>query len=76
MGINMKQYKTVNLNVKIKLSRIPSAKEKRTLVEKLAYTISDEESHQGLYGWELKDSKSEKSLRVEHHYVTIRKMGI
>jgi hypothetical protein len=72
----MKQHKTVNINVKVKLNRIPSAKEKRNLVEKLSYTISDEEPHQGLYGWELKDSESEKSLKVENHCVTVRKMGI
>ena len=71
----MKQHNTINVNVKLKLNRKPSNKEKRKLVETIAYALDNQEPHQGLYGFEFGDEDSKKSLEVNHHYVTIRKMG-
>lgn len=71
----MKQNKTVNINVKFKLNRIPSKKEKTKLVETIAFILDSSEPHQGLYGFELRENDFLDSLNVEHHFVTERKMG-
>lgn len=67
----MKQHKMVNINVKVKLTRIPTSDEKMKLVEKIASLLD----HDGLYGFEFKSGQYSDSLMVDHHYVNIRKMG-
>jgi hypothetical protein len=72
----MKQHKIVNINVKVKLNRTPSTNEKKKLVETIAYILDSGEPHQGLYGFEFREKDFQDSLKVDHHYVAIRKMGI
>lgn len=70
----MKQHNTVNINVKVKLNRPPSVKERRNLVEWVASVLDCGGSDDGLYWVELTDDNN-KPLNVEHHFVTVRKMG-
>jgi hypothetical protein len=70
----MKQGKIVNLNVKIRLSRIPTKKEKQKLIELIA-NILDSGCGDSDYDLYLRDLGDASTLGVEHHYVTERKMG-
>lgn len=56
----MKQHKTVNVNVKIKLNRTPTSTEKMKLVEKVAALLD----HDGLYGFEFKSGQYDDSLTL------------
>ena len=67
----MKQHKTLNLNVKFKLSKIPSAKEKTNIIDALTYLLSNSEPHGGINGLSFGDN-----LKVDNYKVTIRKMGL
>ncbi len=69
----MNMNKEVNINVKIKLSRVPSKKEKRKLVEMIANVLDSSEPHQGLYGFDFRENDVLDNLDVKHHYVTERK---
>jgi hypothetical protein len=69
----MKQHKSINVNVKVKLSRIPSYKEKKILIENIARILDG--SGDNFYGIDLKDDDYSDTLKVDHHFVTIRKMG-
>ena len=71
----MKQHKIVNINVKIKLSRIPSFKEKQNLAGLVASVLDIQTGSEGLYNSDIKDDKSNEPLNVDHHYVTVRNMG-
>lgn len=66
----MKQNKIVNINVKVRLSRKPSRKEKMTLVRFIADALDS--ASVNFYHSNLGDKTP---LAVDHHYVTVRKMG-
>lgn len=72
----MKQGKIVNINVKVKLNRIPSKAEKQKLVELIDNILDDGigSAEYFLYMSDL-NSGGKTSLNVDHHHVTIRKMG-
>jgi hypothetical protein len=71
----MKQGKIVN--VKVKLNRTSSKAEKRKLIELIDLVLDDGTgaAEHSLYLAELREKEHMDSLRVDHHYVTIRKMG-
>lgn len=71
----MKQHKIVNINVKVRLNRIPSKKEKRKLIELVANILDSGGSSAASDGLYLIDLGEGNPLEVEHHYVTERKMG-
>lgn len=66
----MKQHKNVNVNVKVRLTRIPSKKEKLKLVELVANVLDE----RYFYDIDLSENQ-DNTLEVENHYVTERKMG-
>lgn len=69
----MKQNKIVNINVKVRFNRKPSRKEKMDLVKFIAEKLDIDDS--SLYSQDFAEV-NEPCLQVEHHYVTVRKMGV
>lgn len=68
----MKQNKIVNIDVKIKLNRVPSKKEKRKLIESVASILDHGSEPDDLYILDFGEENSTE-LTVQHHFVSERK---